>query len=110
MRGMKEKQILAIFKEPGKKPQLEPLFDNTLSSFQKAVGGYIEAVTITKDVVVICNEDGRIRGLEYNTSLSGFDFYGPIVVVGVKGDEFTSVEGELISFLLYFLENDIRGN
>lgn len=30
---MKEKQILAIVKNPGEPPRIEPLFDNTLESF-----------------------------------------------------------------------------
>ena len=41
---MKEKQILVVIKEPGKPPRVEPLFENTLEAFQKAVGGYIETV------------------------------------------------------------------
>ena len=40
---MKEKQILVIIKEPGKAPAVEPLFDNDLKAFQKAVGGYVFA-------------------------------------------------------------------
>lgn len=46
---MKEKQILAVVKEPGQSPRVEPLFDNTLEAFQQAVGGYIETVTIASD-------------------------------------------------------------
>lgn len=43
---MKEKQILVVIKEPGKPPRVEPLFENTLEAFQKAVGGDIETVTM----------------------------------------------------------------
>lgn len=35
---MKENQILVCIKEPGEEPRIEPLFDNTLEAFQKAVG------------------------------------------------------------------------
>lgn len=38
-KGMKENQILVVIKEPGKEARVEPLFENTLKAFQKAVGG-----------------------------------------------------------------------
>ena len=53
---MKEKQILVIRKEPGKSAEVEPLFENTLEAFQAAVGGHIEAVTVTQDLCILCNE------------------------------------------------------
>lgn len=88
---MKEKQILVIMKEPGKSAVVEPLFENTLESFQAAVGGYIEAVTVAQDLCIICNETGRIDGLPYNCNVLGFDFYGPILAVGVRGADFGSI-------------------
>lgn len=49
MKGMKEAQILAIVKEPGQSPRVEPLFTNTLQAFQEAVDGYIETVGVKGD-------------------------------------------------------------
>ena len=69
---MKENQILVIIKEPGKAPRVEPLFDNDLKAFQKAVGGYIETVTLATDLVIICNEEGRLKELPYNRLASMF--------------------------------------
>lgn len=85
---MKEKQILVIMKEPGKSAEVEPLFENTLEAFQAAVGGYIEAVAVSQDLCIICNETGRIDGLPYNCNVLVFDFYGPILAVGTRGCEF----------------------
>lgn len=59
---MGEKQILVAIKKPGELPGLEPLFENSLEAFQKAVGGYIEVVTVASDLVLICNEEGRLPG------------------------------------------------
>lgn len=56
-KGMSEKQILVVIKEPGKEPVVEPLFKNTLDAFQEAVGGRIETVSIASDMTFIVNEE-----------------------------------------------------
>ena len=55
----------AIRKKPGCAPELIDI-DNTLKALQAEVDGYIETVTIASDAVVICNEEGRLRGMSYN--------------------------------------------
>ena len=106
MKAAKEKQILVCIKEPGEDPRIEPLFDNTLEAFQKAVGGYIETVTIATDLVLICNEEGTIKGMPYNVTICGCDFYGPVLAVGTAGDEFASVKGTHVSTVLNLLRGD----
>ena len=64
---------------------------NSLANLQNAVGGYIETVTIAEDLVVICNEEGRILGLPHNCEICGVDFVGDIIIAGVRGDEFGDV-------------------
>ena len=76
---MKESKIFVVIKEPGKAPVIEPMFDNSLESFQKAVGGYIETVTISDDLVIICNEEGRLMDLPKNVEVAGIGFVGTIV-------------------------------
>lgn len=104
MKGLKENQILVVIKEPGQAPKVEPLFENTLEAFQKAVDGYIEAVTVTEDVVIICNEEGRLRGLPFNVELFGVGFVGTIIVAGVKGEEFASLKSTHIPHILRVLQ------
>lgn len=72
---------------------------NKLEVLQDLVGGYIETVTVTDDHCVICNEEGRIRGLEENIWLAGATFYGPILLVGVDDDEFTDVSEAAVRLL-----------
>jgi hypothetical protein len=100
---MNEKQILAVVKEPGQSPRVEPLFENTLESFQKAVGGYIETVTIATDLVLICNEEGRLIDLPFNVEVGGVGFVGPVVAVGFKGEEFASLKAKHIPMILQLL-------
>lgn len=103
---MKEKQILVMIKEPGKEPRIEPLFDNTLGAFQDAVDGYIETVTVNTDLVPICNEEGRLRGLPYNVTICGYDFVGTVIAVGRKGAEFASIKAAYIPYVRAMLEGD----
>lgn len=83
--------ISIIRKEPGK-PFYRDLLVNELEAFQEAVGGYIEAVTISgaaKPIIVICDEEGRLKGYEHNVTIAGIDFVGPIVICSAEGEEFT---------------------
>ena len=64
---------------------------NKLESLQRIVGGHIEPVTIEEDMVIICNEEGRLHGLPRNCKVCGIDFVGPIIFAGAEGEEFASV-------------------
>lgn len=79
-----------ILKDPGFPPYLADL-PNELKTLQEYVGGYIEAVTLGRDLVVICNEDGRNTGMPSNCVICGVDFVGPVILCSVKGDEFTDI-------------------
>ena len=80
-------KISVIIKEPGRVPRHVNI-SNTLDNLQKTVGGYIECVTLAEDMAVICDEEGRIKGKPYCCNICGVDFVGPVVIVGVNGDEF----------------------
>ena len=90
---MKEKNtIKVIYKVPGFPPELEEI-ENTLPELQRLVGGYIETVTIIRnDIIVICNEEGRLIGMDENCSVCGVDFCGPVVICSAKGSEFTDLK------------------
>lgn len=87
----------AIRKKPGCEPEVIDV-ENTLEALQAEVDGYIEAVTISGDAVIICNEEGRLLGLPHNCRYCGVDFVGTILVVGYAGDTFCDVPEE--AFLL----------
>ena len=65
----------------------EKEIENTLEAMHKEVGGYIETVTLpirsSKKYVVICNEEGRIRGLKDNViaeMMLDINFVGDIFI------------------------------
>lgn len=74
-------------KQPGK-PWEAIEVANELEALQAEVGGYIETVKMATDAVIICNEEGRLRGLPPS---GFFDFVGTLLLVGIAGDEFTDV-------------------
>ena len=86
---MAEKIYVAV-KRPGEPPR-HVWMSNSLENFQRYVGGYIETVTPAEDMVIICNEEGRLKGLPYNCTVCGVDFVGDIVFAGVKDDEFADL-------------------
>ncbi len=93
----------AIRKKPGCAPELIDI-DNTLKALQAEVDGYIETVTTASDAVVICNEEGRLRGMSYNCLFFGMVFVGTILVVGRNKDEFCDVPEA--DFLMYHLRDE----
>lgn len=96
----KQKNILVVIKEPGKAPYVEPCFQNTLESFQKAVGGYIETITLCEDLVLIVNEEGRLQGMPFNCKVCGLPLVGTVITAGVKEDEFASIRAAQVPTIL----------
>lgn len=82
--------MISIYKKPGEGPKIVDV-ENTLEALQRHVEGYIETVTIAQDAVIIVNDEGRINGMPFNFWFCGMDLYGPALIVGRDGDEFTDL-------------------
>lgn len=77
--------------EPYKEPSVVEL-ENSLESLHNDVGGMIEAVYLESDILLLCNEEGKILGLDGNRKLDNGDIIaGTFLVCG------TNNEGEMIS-------------
>lgn len=83
-------KIKAITKRPGMRP-VSTWITPSLKALQKLVGGYIETVTLCSDLCVLCDEEGLLKGKEYNCTVAGVSFVGDIAVVGVNGDCFVDL-------------------
>lgn len=81
-------QVLKV--EPGHVPELVSM-PNTLEAFQAAVGGYIEAVGLDANAVLLCNEEGKIMGLPANWQLCGDTIAGTFLIVGAEDGAFCSL-------------------
>jgi len=86
----RQKMIQVLVKHPGHPPFMV-WTQNNLETLQGLVGGYIETVTLAEDLVLICNEEGFLRGLPDCCELCGMRLVGTIALAGVKGTEFSDV-------------------
>ena len=81
--------IKVIAKSPFEKWGKPTRMENDLHAFQKAVGGNIEVIAL-ENVLIICNEEGKILGLPRNIDLPNGDYInGNLVVVGADDEDFT---------------------
>lgn len=73
--------------------------DNTLEALQRAVDGYIEAITLVPNkAVMIVNEEGKLRRMYPNilaSAIAGTQIVGTALIVGVDGEEFTDIPLEV---------------
>lgn len=87
--------------EPMKKPEVVDI-DAGYESLQAQVGGYIEAIYPFDDpVALICNEDGKLRGLPFNRPLMIrgrlYDIIvGTFLLAGVGEEDFTDFPENLV--------------
>lgn len=93
---MKQKEIKVLMVEPGKHPSVTVL-QNDLASLQKAVSigadyqGLIEIVPLGNGDCILCNEEGKLIGLDGNRRV------GRDIIVGVFYVMSEDREGDLIS-------------
>lgn len=81
-----------IVKRPDEKYGHVANISMALNNLQKTVGGYIETVSLTDKLVVICNEEGKLQGLEPNFRLPWGDVVcGTAIICGVKDENFGAV-------------------
>ena len=87
-------RIECLVKLAGQQP-VRMWVENTLEALQAMVGGYIEPVSLpgsqAGDIVVICDEEGRIKGKPINCLIQGVDFCGDILICGAGDEEFADV-------------------
>jgi hypothetical protein len=92
-------------KKVGEKPEIVDI-PNTLEALQETVGGYIETVTeytAAGAFTVICNEEGRLKGYDYNCEINDVSYVGDICVVGFEGEEFTDLPGETAKIITDYI-------
>ena len=87
---MKYEKIKALYKEPGKAPMLITV-ENELHALQRVIGGNLESHKVTADCCMLCDEEGRLKGLPFNCHFANLEIVGPILLVGVDGEEFCDI-------------------
>lgn len=105
---MEEEKIKCLLVKPYELPQ-EVEIKNNLESLQKEVQGMIECVYYD-DVILICNEEGKINGMHWNRDIGSDIIFGPFLIVGddYKNGSFKSLtEKQILENKIRFDENSI---
>ena len=105
-------KIKGLLVEPYKLPK-EIEIENTLDNLQSLVDGYIECVYLQNDndVVLICNDEGKINNMTLNRDI-GYDIIaGPFLIVGndYENADFKSLtEEQILKYKIKFDKNSIK--
>lgn len=73
---------------------------NQLPFLQQLVDGYIEIHHIGKGVLLICNEEGRLKGMK--PTLEDPDYgtiVGPVVFAGSRSDHIVALSDKQVEYL-----------
>ncbi len=106
------KKMTIVVVKPDMEPEVAEI-DNSLAAMQAVVGGHIETVYLPEigKLILVCNEEGKNKGLPYNRPLVGGDFIaGDFFITTAKGGDFISLNAKQIATAkkLYEVVNDIR--
>lgn len=104
-------EIKVVIKNAGERPK-EKVIENSLETLQEIVGGYVEVVMITPDILLVINEEGKLNGLAQNFAIMMYyqkdDVFqnelqdiicGNGFFVASKGSDFASLSEEQIHFI-----------
>jgi hypothetical protein len=105
MSKQNEDVLRVIYVEPNKEARVMDM-PHTLEAEQKAVGGLIELVYNDDDTAIVCNDEGKLIGMEGNRRLgNGTIIAGPFFVVGLTEDDFRSLtDEEVVKYMNRFAE------
>ena len=96
-----------LLKEPGKDPRTM-IIPNDLGTLQQLVDGYIEVHKLTDGLVMIVNEEGKLKGLEPNFYVDRLKdtILGTAIFCGEDGEEFTDIDEYDLTVLQTFFSLD----
>ena len=93
---MSEGKVRVIIKRPEEEFGHVTNISTSLKNLQNTVGGHVESVAIAvfgdgNEIVILCDEEGRLKGKEFNCEVCGIDFVGDIICAQLAPNE----EGEM---------------
>lgn len=87
--------------------------DNTLKAKQEKVDGYIEYVRLNEDddVILICNDEGKINGMGPNRDIDYDIIFGPFLIVAENsedGEDRSLTDEQISKYMKYFGKESIE--
>lgn len=88
---MEEKIMVAVKKVDEAVDFVE--IDNTLEAAQEIVGGYIEMVSIGNGIYFVCDDEGKLKGKNFNFEFGGDYIVGDVFFVRADDEgDFASLD------------------
>lgn len=99
----------AILKKPRRNAQVVDV-ENTLDGIRSAIGGYFEALVFSEEhnIIMICDESGKLKGLDFNFYLYGRndriidEIVGNVLFVSAKGEDLRDLDENQIDYLMKY--------
>ena len=88
-----------IVKKADQIPEVREV-ENELHVFQEIVGGYIECFPIFDNVICVCNEEGKLKGLPINFVFAGDIIVGDVFFCAENEGDFESLDAYQINMLM----------
>lgn len=93
---MSDAKMRCIIKRPDEQYGHVTNISTSLKNLQNIVDGPIECVALGSKATIICNEEGKLRGLQPNFHMGIPPFtdvlVGEVIVIGVDGEDFGDLE------------------
>lgn len=76
----------------------------TLDKMQELVGGYIQTIFIDKDLILVCDEEGKLKkdtipSLLLVTNVMSDPILNPCFIVSRRGEDFASLTNKQIEWI-----------
>lgn len=100
-----QNEIKVVMVEPNKHPIVTTI-KTKLENLQEAVGGLIEIIDIEPNICILCNEEGKLIGLEGNRKLGDDILVGTFYVCGSndEGDLVSLTDSQIDKYIKFFWE------
>jgi len=96
-----------LMKEPGKDPRVM-VVPNDLGTLQQLVDGYIETHTLADGLVMIVDEEGKLKHKEPNFFVAALNdtIVGNAIFCGEDGEDFVDIDEHDLTILQTFFSLD----
>ena len=95
------KKIRIVKKAVGEVPVVVDIA-NELEAYKQIVGGWIETVQLNNNIIMVCNEEGKLEGLKENFYMASLHdmIVGDVFFASVEKEDFASLNENQINIIM----------
>lgn len=88
-----------VVKKVGQNPKVMEI-ENDFHEMQEIVGGHIETFNVVDNILCVCNEEGKLDGLDPNFRFNGDVIVGDVFFCAAGEEDFESLNDTQINILM----------